>query len=434
MEIQLPHNFVPRNYQLKLLEAMDDGIKRAVVVWCRRSGKDKTCFNFMVKKAFERVGTYYYFLPSYTQAKKVIWDNIDNDGFKMLDHIPKEIIKNTNATELKIELINGSIIQLISADEFKVSGVGSNPIGVVFSEFSITKPDSWDYVRPILASNKGWAIFNFTPRGRNHGWKILQQAKENNWFNETLTVNDTHAIDAETLAQEKKEMPGDLFEQEYYCKFIDGASAVFKNIEQNLWHGVIDSNSISRKKFFLGVDLAKKQDFTVLTPFDLTTFKVGRQERFNQIDYNLQKAKIEAAYYKWNKAHVRIDSTGLGEPIYDDLVHQKINIEPYHFTEESRRDLLTNLQLKLEQGIIKIPNDEILINELNSFEYQLTPSHKVKMSVPEGMHDDTVMSLALSVWGMPHQTLKETGQEERDILKNFDAYKNKQAPAYRYPR
>ena len=141
------------------------------------SGKDKTCFNFIIKKAVERVGTYFYFLPSYTQAKKVIWDNIDSDGLRMLDHIPKEIIKNTNATELKIELINGSIIQLIAADEFAKSGVGTNPIGVVFSEFSITHPDAWKYVSPILAVNGGWAIFNFTPRGKNHAWELLERAK-----------------------------------------------------------------------------------------------------------------------------------------------------------------------------------------------------------------------------------------------------------------
>ena len=92
----------------------------------------------MIKKAIQTKGTYFYFLPTYSLAKKVVWDNIDNDGFKMLDHIPKELIKSTNGTELKIELINGSIIQLIGADEFKKGGVGTNCIGVVFSEFSIT--------------------------------------------------------------------------------------------------------------------------------------------------------------------------------------------------------------------------------------------------------------------------------------------------------
>ena len=129
-EITIPFKFKPREYQLPFLRALDRGIKRAVIVWHRRSGKDKVCFNYMVKKACQRVGTYFYFLPEYSQARKVIWDNIDNDGFRMLDHIPPELIKKTNDTMLKIELVNGAIIQLLGADTFSKSGVGTNPIGV----------------------------------------------------------------------------------------------------------------------------------------------------------------------------------------------------------------------------------------------------------------------------------------------------------------
>ena len=136
IEIQIPHKFEPRPYQLPLLEALDNGIKRAIIVWNRRAGKDKVCFNYMIRKALHhRVGTYYYFLPEYSQAKKVIWNNIDNDGFKMLDHIPKEAVKKINHSELKIDLINGSTIQLIGADTFSNSGVGVNVVGIVFSEY-----------------------------------------------------------------------------------------------------------------------------------------------------------------------------------------------------------------------------------------------------------------------------------------------------------
>jgi len=330
MEITLPHKFSPREYQLPLLQALDSGKTRALIVWNRRSGKDKTCFNFMVKKAFEKVGTYFYFLPTYSQAKKVIWDNIDNEGFKMLDHIPKELVKSTNATELKIELRNGSVIQLIAADEFKKSGVGTNPIGVVFSEYSITDPEAWKFVSPILAVNGGWAIFNFTPRGMNHAWTLLQQVKDNNkWFVQTLTVDDTKVLTGEALEEEKRNNPQDLFEQEYYCKFIEGAGSFFKRIDQIL----IEENDkvIPNHKYQMGVDLAKYQDYTVITLIDLNTFEVLKQERFNQLDWNLQKSKIEATYHKYNRPLIYIDSTGVGDPIYEDLARAGLRIEGFKF-------------------------------------------------------------------------------------------------------
>ena len=408
MEITLPYKYSPREYQLPLLNALDSGKTRALIVWNRRSGKDKTCFNYMVKKAFEKVGTYFYFLPTYKQAKRVIWDNIDNEGFKMLDHIPKELITSTNATELKIELRNGSIIQLIAADEFKSSGVGTNPIGVVFSEYSISSPEAWKFVAPILAVNGGWAIFNFTPRGMNHAFALLNQYKENpKWFVEVLTNNETQVLTGEALEEERNNNPQEIFEQEYYCKFIEGAGQFFKNINVNLIEEETEFNPTHR--YQVGVDLAKYNDWTVITIIDLNTFRVLKQDRFNQIDWVLQKAKIEAIYHKYGKPLIYMDSTGVGDPIYEDLLRRGLRVEGYKFTEQSRKDLLNNLAIKLEQGKIKIPDNEILKNELQSFHYEIGDTGRVKLVVPEGLHDDTVFSLALAVWNLPENPLPLPG-------------------------
>lgn len=426
MNITVPHNYFPRPYQLNLLRAMDSGIKRAVVIWHRRSGKEKTCLNLVIKKMLERVGTYYYFFPTFSQGKRILWDGLDRDGFKFLDHFPVELVANKNDTELKIKLKNGSVFQLIGTDNID-SIVGTNPIGCVFSEYSLQSPKAWDFMRPILAENGGWAIFNFTPRGRNHGWKILQQAKDSEkWFWEVLSVDKTKAIPQEVLDQESKEMPQDLFRQEYYCEFLEDAGAVFRGIDKTIYHGDIPIDK--ERVYRLGVDLAKFRDFTSITPFDLTTFKVGRPQRFNQIDYNVQKANIEAIYYKYNKGLIWIDSTGVGEPIYDDLNAKGLKVNPYHFTESSRRDLLINLQIKIEQGIIRLPDDEILLSELKSVHYELSDTGKVKMVVPEGLHDDTVMSTALAVWEIPTKVVIVKSQEERDLLKQFDAHKKFNRP------
>lgn len=427
--ITLPYKFSPRNYQLRLLKALDSGISRAVVVWNRRSGKDKTCFNLMIKKACERVGTYYYFLPTRVQAKKVIWDNIDNNGFKMLDHIPAELIKATNGTELKIELVNGSIIQLVPADEFKKSGVGANPVGVVFSEYSVTAPDAWQFVSPILAVNGGWAIFNFTPRGKNHAWELLQRAINNEkWFYEVLTVEDTKVLSKESLEEERVNMPESLFKQEYYCEFLEGAGQFFKRIKNNCYDK--DFMLPEYGDFQLGVDLAKYQDWTVLTPFNLNHFIVYPQDRFNQVDWNLQKAKIEASARRYNDALIWPDSTGVGDPIVEDLKSRGLRIggedgRGFKFNETSRQNLLNNLAILLEQDKIKIPNDEGLIGELESFRYELTERGKIKVTAPNGMTDDRVMSLALSVWGVsepirPDVYLMHKVYENRTKNKSFN--------------
>lgn len=399
-KVTLPFNFTPRDYQLPFLEAWDSGIKRFILVWHRRSGKDKTVFANIPKKMFEKKAPYFYFAPTYKQGKKIIWDNIDRDGFKFLDHIPRSIIKAKNENEMKIELTNGSYIQIVGTDSID-SVMGSNPYGCVFTEFSLQQRDAWDYVRPILAENGGWAIFVFTPRGTNHAWELLQMAKDNpKWFTQVLTVDDTGVISEESLEEERKQMPDDLFQQEYYCKFIDGASQFFRGIEKVIYTDPFE-NPEDLHEYKLGCDLGKSNDYTVLTPIDLMTFKVGKQERFNQIDYNLQKAKIISTYSRFNRPTMTIDSTGVGDPISDDLSNDIHNLERYTFTQKTRMDLLTHLQLLIQQQKIKIPNDPILIAELKSFEYEISDNGKINARCDENLHDDCVMSLALACWNIP---------------------------------
>jgi hypothetical protein len=218
----IPHNFSPRDYQLPLLRAMDNGTKRAFIIFHRRAGKDILCWNFLIKKAFEEVGVYYYFLPTGTQAKKIIFDGIRNDGFSFMEHIPQDFIENQNSIELKTKLKNGSIIQLIGTDRYD-SIRGTNPKGCVFSEYAFQNPMAWQVIRPILAMNGGWAIFNTTPNGKNHAYELFEFAKQNeNWFTQLLTVDDTGIISQKDLEEEKLDMMSEMFEQEYYCSFEIG--------------------------------------------------------------------------------------------------------------------------------------------------------------------------------------------------------------------
>ena len=96
-KITLPYKFTPRMYQLGMMGAVPTLKLRGFYAWHRRCGKDKTAFNKMISEAVKRVGIYYYFLPSYRQSRKVIWDGIDpRTGMKFLDHIPAELLLKKN--------------------------------------------------------------------------------------------------------------------------------------------------------------------------------------------------------------------------------------------------------------------------------------------------------------------------------------------------
>lgn len=174
-------------------------------------------------------GVYYYIFPTYAQAKKVIWDSITIDGVRMLDFFPSEWIAATNSQEMKIRYKNGSIFQLVGSDNYD-SLVGTNPRGVVFSEYALQDPRAYQYIRPILTANQGWALFISTPRGKNHLWDLYELAQLSpDWYCYKLTIEETKHIPLSEIEKEKQEgiMSDDLIQQEYYTSFSLGVEGSF---------------------------------------------------------------------------------------------------------------------------------------------------------------------------------------------------------------
>lgn len=225
--------FVPRDYQYPLVEAVEkDHFRKIIAIWPRRSGKDVVAWNLLIREAIRVPANYYYCLPTFKQARLVIFESITNSGMRFLDFIPRELISNINKNEMSIELINGSKIRLIGSDTYDSSLVGGNPKWVIFSEFALAREESYLYVRPILNSNDGTVIILSTPRGRsNHLFKLYEIAKDNprDWFCSKLTLDDTKHIPVAAIKAEiaSGEISGDMVDQEYYTSFNLGSTGAY---------------------------------------------------------------------------------------------------------------------------------------------------------------------------------------------------------------
>lgn len=405
--ITIPHNLkLDKEKDGYVLEYLASKLRFSVLVWHRRAKKSRSALNKQIMKIMARTepGVCYYVLPTYRQAKQVIWDVLINE------HLPSVLYSKKNDSELAVYYKNGVIQRFIGAEDYDKHR-GTNPFDVVFDEFSEQPEEIWTAIfQPVLMENGGTATFVFTPKGKNHSWKLLQMARENPlWFTSVKSVKDTHVFGKEELDEIRRNTPQALYAQEYECSFVEGAGQFFRRIRHNIYD---TSRQLPENgDFQLGVDLAKYQDWTVITPFNLNFFVAYPQERFNQVDWNLQKARIEAAARRHSAvdthetALIWPDSTGVGDPVVEDLLARGLRIggqdnKGFKFTESSRLNLLNNLAMLLEQDRIKIPDDEGLISELESFKYELTERGKIRVGAPENMHDDRVMSLALSVWGI----------------------------------
>jgi hypothetical protein len=205
---------------------MAEAFKRGILIQPRRNGKDILCWNLLLCKAMQRPALYYYIAPYYNQVRQIIWEGFSGER-RFLDYIPPELVANKTKLDMRIDLVNGSQIKLQGSDAIDRI-VGTNPYGIVFTEFSLHKPEAWDLLRPILAENGGRALFNGTPRGLNHLYELYKSALKGDglydWFVQFLTRDDTGVPSLEAIEEDRRSgMPEELIQQEYYCSFMSGS-------------------------------------------------------------------------------------------------------------------------------------------------------------------------------------------------------------------
>lgn len=179
--------------------------------------------------AHQRVGNYWHMLPQANQARKAVWEAVNpHTGKKRIDEaFPQELRETTREQEMLIKFKIGSTWQVVGSDNFN-SLVGSPPIGLVFSEWPLCNPAAWAYLMPIIEENGGWAIFNGTPRGKNHAYRSLKAAQQRpEAFGQMLGADQTGVFSAEQLERIRlklidtygEEYGQAVFEQEYLVSF-----------------------------------------------------------------------------------------------------------------------------------------------------------------------------------------------------------------------
>lgn len=215
-----------RPMQQDAYDAFERGIKRFGLFWHRRAGKDIFGMSVARQQMKERVGSYVHFFPKHVHAKRALWRGVDpRKGAKFIDIAFHDIEAERNNQDMLIEAYNGSTWALLGSDNYDSTVIGGNVVGVVFSEWALCDPRAWDYIRPILRENNGWAMFITTFRGRNHAWQMYEKLKDNpDWYIDLRTIEDTCDLegrriitDEDVEADRRDGMKETLIQQEYYC-------------------------------------------------------------------------------------------------------------------------------------------------------------------------------------------------------------------------
>jgi phage terminase large subunit-like protein len=313
------------------------------------------------------------------------------------------LIKRKSEQEKRLDLSTGGYIEMWSLQD-KDASRGRHYKRVIINEAAKipTLEYSWNAViRVTLADLRGGAMLGSTPHGLNYFKNLFDRGNdplEAEWSSFQYTTYDNPYIPKSEIDEIKRTMPELLFNQEILAQFISLEGAVFRRIQEAACLEQLEA-PLEGRNYTAGVDVAADVDYTVIIVMDAESKDMVFMDRFNRVDYPTLEDRLLTVYKNWHLSGMVVEANSIGRPVIDHLVQKGIGVTPFTTTNATKQTIIQSLQSAFEHDNIKIVNNPVLVGELLSFESKRSASGSFQYSAPEGMHDDTVMSLALAYYG-----------------------------------
>ena len=331
---------------------------------------------------------------------------IYKQGKKVFDEMEKATLRSGlfdfNRSDLTIKGF-GSTISFFSGE--RPDNIRGNTFDyLIIDEFAFTRPELWDEVLSATVLVKGKkVIFISTPKGKNHFHKIALQHNYDSRFKYFhFTSYDNPMINPLDLEERKRSLPSHIFRQEYLAEFLDNASGLFSNIRECI------KEPQTTQIYYGGLDIGRADDYTVLTIIN-DVKEVVYCERWRQDEWSRIIDKVGQKINEYNvKVYVEVNNQG---DVFYEMLKKTCGAKIYPFVTSSKTKpiMIEELAVLFEQKEIGILNINWLIDELEAFTYVYNQNTRnVQYSAPQGIHDDSVISLALSI--QAHKDLKNYGK------------------------
>jgi phage FluMu gp28-like protein len=379
MTLTLPRPH-PAQYRV-LLES-----KRFNVLCCgRRWGKTTIAVDRVVRTALAGRPVA-WFAPTYKLLSEV---------WRTIHQTLAPITIRKNEQERWIEIVGGGKVDCWSLDD-KEAGRGRAYARVVIDEAALVPKfqDAWEQsVRPMLTDYGGSAWFLSTPKGTANYFHTLYQRgldpTNHDWASWRMPTSTNPFMPGAEIEAARGDLTDLAFAQEYLAEFVTWAGSVFRRIQDAVQPITKESAAM------IGVDWGRTGDSTVFMALSASG-QIVDFDRFNGIEYALQRQRL-GQFWLNNGARCWIvaEANSMGGPVVEQLQRDGLPVMGFQTTAVSKASIVQLLALAFERGTIRIPNDPILIGELQAFEGKPTPGGMTRYGAPSGLHDDMVMALAI---------------------------------------
>jgi phage terminase large subunit-like protein len=415
-----------------------DDKHRFVVAACgSKFGKTFGLAIWIIREAWNtEQGLFWWCAPVYKQAQI---------AFKLIGHMlpPGRFRQRRSQGEMVYELLYAdgrvrSTIDFRSAERPE-SLRGDGVHGAVIDEAGYWKRDSFISVMTTLTRTQGKLRIISTPKGKtwffeewSKGWYPDKRAANPEYFSYQLPTSANPTVTKAAIETLRRNFTDRQFRQEILAEFLDDGAGVFSNLRR-CQQTKLQYEPKLGKRYVMGVDWAKDQDYTVFLVMDADTRRVVHIERHQGIDWNVNIDKALRCAKRWNRAAMILDSTGVGSPPFDAIAAVYPFVEAFNiYNNEPKVALIQRLQMALEREEIKIPVTSgyepqedpegkyeelgrLLEGELQMYNVTVTKTGKRAYSAPEGYTDDMVIALALATWKASEEPMIYTFDQVRGV-------------------
>lgn len=396
----------------------DHPAKYKIVAKGRRFGLTKGAANDYIESALAK------------KFKQGLWIDTVNSNIEryveryFLPHLRKlsTLIWNWRK-QAKIMQMLDSYIDFRSADRPEnIEGFGYDKFFINEAGIVLKNEYLWNNaIRPMMWEFPNvQGVIGGTPKGLGTFYELAERGKDESqpeykFFH--FTTFDNPYLTKEIILEEIDKIPETVAKQEIYAQFLEDSGVVFRGVTKIAT--ATPKKPIKGHVYVMGVDLAKVEDFTVITVYDRKDNCQVYQDRFNKIEYPFQKEKIKSVSKHYNGALIIMDATGVGDPIVDDLLRARVPVEPYKFTNQSKKELIEKLVIWTEQQKIKILPIKETLAEFRNFTYDVSSSGRIRYEAPQGFHDDIVIAHGLAVWSLAPIYKQEKVKEPTLIQREY---------------
>lgn len=366
-----------------------------VVATGRRSGKTTLGIYTLAKMMEYREMLCWWVAPT-NQASFLAWERCRT--------VLGAAATTIDVTRKRLVLPNGSAAWFKSAEQpDNLRGEGIDALTLDEAAYIRNLDYLWSGVlRPMLIDTRGTMAAYSTPNRRNAFYRWFQRGQDDlqsEWMSWNFPTTANPHLPADELAKMIEQYPpgSELYRQEILGEFLEGSGAVFRKIREAIVTGLSEAKPVEGRRYVAGIDWGKSHDFTVSTIIDVADMTVVDIERFNIVDYHVQRDRIKAQWERWGVGFGLAEINAMGDPNYEELIRDGLSVYPFTTTAQSKRQIIESLAQAFELGTIGIPDNPTLIAELEAYERkQNTITGASTYSAPSGMHDDMVISLAVA--------------------------------------